>query len=76
MPALISWVCRTDHDVQERGEYLSMVTVHQRSWAYCVRGGANRHRWEVIEPTPVELLHPSRRPLKAVAEEPASRRAG
>ena len=76
MPALISWVCRVEHAVQERNEYLAMITIHKGTWAYCVRGGAGRHRWDAIEPAPVELLALARRSSPQAGEESTSRRAG
>ena len=76
MPALISWVCRVEHAVQERNEYLAMITIYDGAWAYCVRGGAGRHRWDAIEPAPVELLGLARKASRVVREESTSRRAG
>ncbi len=56
MAALISWVCRADHPVQERSEYVPMITVNEGRWAFCVRGGDSKHRWDPIEPSAVETL--------------------
>ena len=56
MAALISWVCRADHPVQERSEYVPIITINERKWAFCVRGGDGRHDWQAIEPAPVESL--------------------
>lgn len=56
MAALISWVCRADHPVQERSEYVPMITVNEGRWAYCLRGGDSEHKWDAIEPTAVESL--------------------
>ena len=54
--AVISWVCRADHPVQERSEYVPMITVNEGRWAFCVRGGDGEHKWDPIEPTAVESL--------------------
>ena len=56
MAALISWVCRADHPVQEGGEYVPMVTLNEGNWAFCVRGGDSEHKWDAIEPAAVESL--------------------
>lgn len=56
MAALISWVCRSDHPVQERSEYVPMITVNEGNWAFCLRGGDSEHKWDAIEPAAVESL--------------------
>lgn len=75
MSALISFVCRVEHAVQERNEYQAMITIHEGAWAYCVRGGAGRHRWEAIEPAPVQLLGLARKAPRSAVEESTSARA-
>lgn len=56
MAALISWVCRADHPAQERSEYVPMITVNEGNWAFCLRGGDSEHKWDAIDPAPVESL--------------------
>lgn len=74
MNALISWVCRVDHAAQTGDEYLALITVHEHNWAYCIRGGASRHRWERIEPTAVEMIRQGRGVVHHVGEESTPRR--
>lgn len=75
MAALISWVCSAEHGVNERSGRAPIVTIYERAWAYCVGGGTSRHRWEPVEPTPVELVRASRR-FSHPAERAGSARAG
>lgn len=68
MGALISWVCKADHQVQERSEYAPVLTVNQGAWAFCQRGGAGTHSWHTVEPTPIERLRYLRATIQAVPE--------
>lgn len=56
MGALISWVCRADHPVQERSEYEPAITINRGAWAVCLQGGDDEHKWDAIEPSAVETL--------------------
>ena len=50
----INWVCRLRHGDDEITRMTSAtVTRHQSQWAFCVRGGNQRHSWQSIVPTDV-----------------------
>lgn len=57
MAALISWICRVDHGILDRRDYLPSCTLHAGKWAYCLQGGNRDHAWEATEPAPIEMLH-------------------
>ena len=54
--ALITWICRADHDAPDRTEYVPVITLHERKWAYCLRGGSGEHEWDPIESAPFEIV--------------------
>lgn len=56
MSALIAWICRLDHREKERSADLPNLTLHNGQWAYCPQGGDRDHKWNAIEPAPLEML--------------------
>lgn len=55
--ALIEFVCTESHEtdtvVPQAGPN---VTLYHAKWAFCQRGGIEKHSWSAIDPTDVEVL--------------------
>lgn len=52
MAALIEFICTARHEVRSA----PVITVEQRSWAYCATGAGDAHEWSRIDATPIEIL--------------------
>ena len=59
--AVIEWICKSDH-VLDSGREVATVTVYERRWAFCGRGGSDEHDWQEIKASPVEWVRVVHRP--------------
>jgi hypothetical protein len=65
--AKIQFLCAAPHEpVGESRE--PTVTLHEGSWAYCLRGADDGHAWQHIEPTPIETIRAAAKKAKRIVD--------
>ena len=52
MAAPIEFICIAKHEVRSA----PVITLEQRTWAYCATGAGDAHEWLRIDPTAIEIL--------------------
>ena len=61
--AKIDFICASAHTGEDINRDGPAITLNDRLWAYCSRGGISGHLWQRIEPTTLdELAIASHRP--------------
>ena len=49
MPARIHHICQSGHDDEDRGRAGPAITLVEKQWAYCPRGGYQNHDWKRLD---------------------------
>jgi hypothetical protein len=56
MEARIEFVCAVNHNGEDISRDGPTITLNEKAWAYCSRGGFDKHRWERIPPQSISEL--------------------
>ena len=48
MPGNIHHICLAEHNGEDRGAAGPTITLVEKQWAYCARGGYHDHEWKKL----------------------------
>lgn len=54
--ANIDYVCGARHVGDRYTNPAATVTLHERLWAYCARGGTAHHEWQRVSTTTIDAI--------------------